>query len=279
MFHWGTSFGFMSAANWDHHNYEPDVTSYDYDAPLTESGALTKKYFAFRDVIRKYRPGVNPPDPPSPLPEIEIPEFGLDKVAGLWTNLPRAFSADNPRNMEQFGQSYGYILYRTTLKSSASGALVLPALRSYARVYLNGKLIGVADRRKKKDRVELAGSANDQLDILVESTGRINFTRELRNERQGMNGPATLAGQELNGWRVFPLPMDHLSKLNFSSAEPSKDSAGPAFYQGHFDLETLGDTFLDTAGWGKAPFGSTAMPSVASGMCDRNGLFMSRLRG
>lgn len=251
MFHGGTSFGFMSGANWDHHNYEPDVTSYDYDSPLAESGALTKKYFAFRDVIARHRPGVHLPDPPSPLPVIEIAEFGLDKVAALWANLPPGSPVANPRNMEEFGQSYGYILYRTTLKSSAAGELVLPALRSYARVYLNGKLIGVADRRKKQDRVQLEGSANDRLDILVEGTGRINFTRELRNERQGMNGPVTLAGQPLSGWQVFPLPMVDFSKLDFTRVEPGGNSVGPAFYQGRFDLETRGDTFLDTTGWGK----------------------------
>ena len=68
MFHGGTSFGFMNGANWDHKNYEPDVTSYDYDSPVSESGALTKKYFAFRDVIAKHRPGVQLPAPPAPLP-------------------------------------------------------------------------------------------------------------------------------------------------------------------------------------------------------------------
>ena len=61
MFHGGTSFGFMNGANWDHETYEPDVTSYDYDAPVSESGVLTKKYFAFRDVIAKHRPGSNDP--------------------------------------------------------------------------------------------------------------------------------------------------------------------------------------------------------------------------
>ncbi len=256
MFHGGTSFGFMSGANWDHNEYQPDVTSYDYDSPVSESGALTKKFYAFGDVIAKHRPGVKFPDPPAPLPVIEIPEFQLDKNASLWDLIrDRAFGdgtlAERPRNMEAFGQSYGYILYRTTLKSSASGDLVLPALRSYARVYLNGKLVGTADRRKEEDRVKVQASANDQLDILVEGTGRINFSTELRNERQGMNGPVMLAGNELSGWQVFPLPMEDFSKVKFAAIDSERGSVGPALYEGHFDLQSLGDTFLDTRGWGK----------------------------
>src|SRR5580698_10102314 len=85
MFHGGTSFGFMNGANWQK-VYEPDVTSYDYDSPVSESGALTRKYFAFRDVIARHRPGVTIPDPPAPLPVIEVPEFELAESAPLWTN-------------------------------------------------------------------------------------------------------------------------------------------------------------------------------------------------
>ena len=250
MFHGGTSFGFMSGANWDHNNYEPDVTSYDYDCALSESGAVTKKYTLFRDVIAKHRLGIDIPDPPGPQPVIAIPEFELDQVAPLWENLPAPISVAQPRNMEAFGQSYGYILYRTTVKSAADGELVLPALRSYARVYLNGELVGAADRRKKQDRVKLQAKANDRLDILVEGTGRINFSVELRNERQGINGRVLLAGRELKGWQVFPLPMDDLSGLRHGFPVAGKP-IGPAFYKGSFDLQSSGDTFLDTRGLGK----------------------------
>lgn len=249
MFHGGTSFGFMSGANWDHETYEPDVTSYDYDSPVSESGALTKKFFAFRDVIAKRSPGVALPDPPASLPVIEVPEFELRDDASLWLKLPEAVNMEQPRNMEDFGQSYGYVLYRAKLRASGNGELVLPALRSYARVYLNGKLMGVADRRKKQDRVKLQWQKGDTLDILVESTARINFSKELLGERQGINGPVMLAGREIRGWQVFSLPMEDLSRLQFAPAE--KVSSGPAFYKGHFDLRTTGDTFLDLRGWGK----------------------------
>ena len=249
MFHGGTSFGFMSGANWDHSTYEPDVTSYDYDSPVSESGALTKKYSAFRDVIARHRPGVELPDPPPPLPVIELPEFQLKQAASLWASLPQPIHAETPRSMEFYGQSYGYILYRTTMKAAGSGELVVKQMRSYARVYIDGKLVGTLDRRKKQDRLQVQVPQDATLDILVEGTGRINFTTELRNERQGINGPVTLGGKDLNGWQVFPLPMDHLSKLHYS--ETALEHGGAAFYRGRFELAETGDSFLDLRGWGK----------------------------
>jgi len=266
MFHGGTSFGFMSGANWDHQEYQPDVTSYDYDSPVSESGALTKKFYVFREVIAKHRPDATIPDPPAPLPVIEIPEFQLEKISPLWgdmfalhetlspstPNFVGAITVERPRNMETFGQSYGYILYHTTVHSAAAGELVLPELRSYARVYVNLNLIGTLNRQKKQDPISVRVNANDRLDVLVEGTGRVNFSPELRNERQGINGPVILAGKELLGWQVLPLPMDDLSTLHFGGPIISRPRAvGPAFYAGHFDLRSVGDTFLDTRGLGK----------------------------
>ena len=250
MFHGGTSFGFMNGANWDRKNYEPDVTSYDYDSPVSESGALTKKYFAFRDVIAKYRPGISFPDPPAPLPIIDVPEFELTESAPLWSNLPTPISVEKPRSMETFGQSYGYILYRTKIKTPIAGELEIHELRSYARVFVNGKQVGVLDRRKKQDHLRIEAGADSTLDILVEGTGRINFTTELRKERQGINGAVNISGKELSGWEVYPLPMDDLSKLSFMKTNVEA-LQGPAFYRGEFDLRDTGDTFLDTRGWGK----------------------------
>jgi beta-galactosidase len=249
MFHGGTSFGFMNGANWEK-AYEPDVTSYDYDSPVSESGLLTKKYFAFRDVIAKHRPGVATPDPPPPTPVIEIPQFELTESAPLWANLPKPVAVERLRSMEAFGQSYGYILYRTKLKDALAGDLVIGEMRSYARVFVDGHEVGTLDRRKNQDRLPLQAHAGSTLDILVEGTGRINFTVELRKERQGINGTVTLAGRELTGWQVFPLPMDDLANLQFHES-PKTATVGAAFYRGHFDLQEIGDTFLDTRGWSK----------------------------
>ena len=137
----------MNGANFAN-GYEPDVTSYDYDSPVSESGELTKKYFSFRDVIAKYRPGVKIPELPAPLSVIEIPEFELKESAALWSHLPDPASVDTPRSMEILGQSHGSILYRTTTKDPVAGELVIHELRSYAGVFVDGKHTGTLDRRK-----------------------------------------------------------------------------------------------------------------------------------
>lgn len=46
-------FTIPAGANGDEDTYLPQLTSYDYDAPLTEAGDPTPKYFEIRDVISK----------------------------------------------------------------------------------------------------------------------------------------------------------------------------------------------------------------------------------
>jgi beta-galactosidase len=84
---------------------------------------------------------------------------------------------------------------------------VIHELRSYPGVLVDGKHTGTLDRRKKDDRLDIEVGAGSTLDVLVEGTGRINFTAELRSERLGINGAVTLGGQKLSGWQVFPLPL------------------------------------------------------------------------
>jgi len=251
MFHGGTSFGFMNGANNDEGGYWPDTTSYDYDAALDEAGRPTKKFAAFREVISRHRPGETLPELPAPAPIIAVPEFELKEVAPLWSNLGKARVAEKPQSMESLGQSYGYILYRAQVKGPASGELLIRQLRDYSRLYLDGKQIGVLDRHLKQDHMPIKlPEGPHQIDILVENSGRINFTKALRDERKGITQSVTLAGHELTGWEIYPLGMADLSSLQFSSADRSA-AAGPAFYRGEFRLDEAGDSFLDMRGWGK----------------------------
>ena len=247
MFHGGTSWGFMNGANNDDNGYWPDTSSYDYSAALDESGRPSKKYFWFREVIAK-RTGQKIPDVPLIPDPIEIPQFSLQQVAPLFTNLPNAVVSEKSASMEIFGQSYGYILYRTEITGPAAGELAIADVRDYAQIYVNGKLAGTLDRRLNQDHLPLRipqGAA--QLDILVENTGRINFTKALRTERKGITRSVHFNGKELTGWQVFTLPMNDLSNLKFDAQQTS----GPAFYRGTFDLSQTGDTFLDLRNWSK----------------------------
>ena len=241
MFHGGTSFGWMNGANSDGHNYEPDVTSYDYNAPLSESGQPTEKYQKFREVIAKVT-GKEPPAIPKAPMASAVPTFKLTSSASLWDNLPKPVHSEELLSMEDVDQAYGYILYRTTASSDTKGDLVLDGLHDYAQVYVDGKLAGTMDRRLKQDRVAVTVKKGDRLDLLVENTGRVNFSKALLGERKGILVSAKLAGVELKGWDICPLPMSDTTNLHWTKDPCS----GPCFYRGAFDADPSSDTFLDT---------------------------------
>jgi beta-galactosidase len=247
MFHGGTSFGWMNGANIEGKKYEPDVTSYDYDAPLDESGRTTPKYALLRDVIAKAA-GVTPPTVPAVAPPISVPAFGLEASVSLWKALPRPVDSQQLLTMEDLDQAYGYILYRTKVAEPVRGELVLDQLHDYAQVYANGILIGTLDRRLEQDRLAVdLKEPNTRLDILVENGGRINFTTAIRDERKGITRQVTLAGKPLTGWQIYSLPMKEPGKLGFAKAACS----GACFYHGSFDIKEAGDTFLYTGNFTK----------------------------
>jgi beta-galactosidase len=246
MFHGGTSFGWMNGANTNGENYEPDVTSYDYDSVLDESGRPTPKYFVFRDLIAKAT-GITPPPVPTVAAPISVPDVAMLQTASLWENLPQPIRSEQVLSMEDVDQGFGYILYRTHVKDAASGDLVLDKVHSYAQVYLDGKMAGVIDRRLGQDRLAISAVAGSRLDILVENTGRVNFGKTIGGERAGITKQVTLAGKPVMGWAIYPLPMTAVGSYSYSK----KACEGPCFYRGSFDLAKTADTFMETSDFRK----------------------------
>jgi beta-galactosidase len=247
MFHGGTSFGWMNGANSNGKNYEPDVTSYDYDSPLDESGRPTPKYFLFRDTIAKAT-GTTPPPLLSVDSAVTVPSFKLTQSASLWDNLPKPTHSEQPLSMEDLDQAYGYILYRATLNGPVNGDLVLDQLHDYARIYVDGTLVGTLDRRINQSSLPLnITRPHPLLDILIENTGRVNFTKVMRGEREGITKEVTLAGKPITGWDIYPLPMLTPDKLNYSDAP----CTGPCLYRATFTVDKPADTFLDTSAFTK----------------------------
>ena len=238
----GTSFGWMNGANSDGKDYQPDVTSYDYDAPISERGEPREKYFRLRDTITRVT-GVEPPPVPTIPSTTTYPIQAVEESASLWDNLPQPISSPRLMTMEEIGQDYGYILYTTHLDASQAGQLVLDGLHDYACVYLDRKLIGKLDRRLNQASVDIPGSQRGQeLAILVENTGRINYNVVLRKETKGISNHAMLANKELTGWSIFSLPMDHPEKLHYHRTS----CTGPCFFRTSLiSPAVVEDTFLD----------------------------------
>jgi beta-galactosidase len=248
VFHGGTTFGFMNGANYsDDAPYQPQTTSYDYDAPVSEGGAAAPKFHLFREIIVKHTGRSTPPVPPVPA-RIEIAEFSLTQSAD-WRDLLGAPVHDQrPRHMEAYGQSYGSILYRAHLTGPVDGELTFGDVRDYATIVIDGKIVGQLDRRLGERSIAIKTPASGAtLEVLVENGGRLNFGKRFIHDIKGVIGPVRVGESEILGWDAFPLPMTDLRALAFSA----KDVEGPAFHRGGFVLERVGDTFLDTRMLGK----------------------------
>ncbi len=249
MFHGGTNFGFMNGANYGGH-YQPQPTSYDYDAPLDEAGRPTAKYFLLRETIEKvlHAGKTLAPVPESP-PAIAVPEIAMHRLASVADVLPRPVESERPLTMEEVGQAYGYILYRTTIDSPITGTLTLHELRDYAVVSVNGARQGSLDRRYHQDSLTIrVTSPRSTLDILVENGGRINYGSELQMNRKGITESVLLNGRPLHHWQIYSLPMDDTLMKSTGAAA---STGFPAYYGGTFTLEKTGDTYLDMRGWEK----------------------------
>ncbi|WPO84366.1 beta-galactosidase family protein [Chryseobacterium sp. JJR-5R] len=251
MFHGGTTRGFMNGANMNKEMpYSPQVSSYDYDAPLDEAGNPTEKFHAFRKVIAGYLPeGQSLPPVPVKKPAIRIPDITLEQYADLFSQLPLPRRSDKPLSFEDLDQAYGFVLYRTRIKKG--GLLKLQELRDYAQVYINGSYKGSLDRRLNQNTMDLTGiSTESVLDLWVENNGRINYGPFLNDNRHGITESVSVDGQEISEWEMYCFPFKNTGKFSFSEKMDMKESR-PVLYKGTFTLQQLGDTYLDMRNFGK----------------------------
>ena len=254
MTHGGTTFGWWGGAN--NPAYSAMCSSYDYDAPISEAGWTTPKYFQLRDLLKQYLPeGETLPEPPAAFPVISVPAITDWKVAPLFENLPEPKQSEDIQPMEMFDQGWGTILYRTTLKEDVKGTLHIDEVHDWAQVFANGKLLGRLDRRHGEFTLPLKETLKKgtQLDILVEAMGRVNFDKSI-HDRKGITQKVEVVNgdqaQELKGWTVYNLPpfYEFVSQKNYQAG---KSVDGPAYYKATFHLDKTGDTFLDMETWGK----------------------------
>jgi beta-galactosidase len=255
MFHGGTTRAFMNGANYkgDSSHYEPQVSSYDYDAPLDEAGNPTAKFHAFRAVIAKYRPASQPlPPVPAAKPSAALPAIQLTRSVSLLDRLPASVASAKPLTFEQLKQAYGFVLYRTTVAGGGSKLLKIRDLRDYAVIMVNGQRVGTLDRRERQDSLRMALPAGPvQLDILVENMGRVNFGEYLLQNNKGITKSVSLGGRELSGWKMYGLPFDQAPAVAKAAATAPTASTGPVLRSGTFSVATPADTYLDLRQWGK----------------------------
>lgn len=255
MTHGGTTFGHWGGANCP--AYSAMCSSYDYDAPISEAGWTTEKYFLLRDLLKNYlAEGEELPEVPEAYPVIEIPEIHFGQVAPLFGNLPEAKTTEDIQPMEQFDQGWGSILYRTVLPQGAKAGdtLKITEAHDWTQVFAGGQLLARLDRRKGENEVVLPElKSGAQLDILVEAMGRVNFDKTI-HDRKGITEKVEVVNgtkkELLKGWTVYNFPVDYafVQQKNYEAGEALE---GPAYYKATFTLDKPGDTFLDMSTWGK----------------------------
>ncbi len=244
--HGGTNFGFTAGANSGGKGYEPDLTSYDYDAPIDEQGRATPKYMALRKLIGSYLPKkVKLPAIPDPVPAMSFPETDLVPFTSVWNNMPEPVLSVQPKPFEAYGQDYGFMLYSTRLTGHKRGKMTVSDLHDYATVFLDGKYIGTLDRRLGINSIELPQADSDfpLLEIFTEGMGRINFAHSMI-DRKGITDRVILNGMTLMNWEVrgFPMSDGYVESLEAAGAEMTRPGV---FFRGTLKLDQTADTFID----------------------------------
>lgn len=252
MFEGGTNFGFMNGSNY-YERLEPDVTSYDYDALLTEDGRITEKYQAFKSIINKYCK-TGECELSSTIKSQSFGSYTVTRSADLFSNLKNlTYPCEShfPLSMERLDQGYGYILYESTIENLSSLEKIrLWKANDRANIFLDDTpIISLYDRELLQEH-EVAATpiSNGKLDILMENMGRVNFTPIMEEQRKGIDGGVQINGHLHFGWNIYPLPMEDLSHIDYSI--PARPNL-PGFYEFKVDIDEPADTFIDMESWGK----------------------------
>lgn len=280
MFCGGTNFGSFSGAN--HCVYRADVpgareryipfcTSYDVDAPVSEDGRPTEKYFALRNVLANHR-GIAEEDLP-PVPE-NLPV----QVAGniRWESSHSVFAPEildtltetkvtsgNVRTMESLGQDYGFVLYTTHIAVSHPDYTYyvrLNGLHDRADIYVDGVYSGTYYRDRDNAPVSFqvpTGHTSVRLDILVENMGRICYGYKMLTEHKGItesvmlgramgDGKPTPVPSIVTGWenRSLPFRYAQVEKAQATTAANEPTGITPHLFHGTFSAKTGVDTLL-----------------------------------
>ncbi|WP_254878838.1 beta-galactosidase [Streptomyces sp. NA04227] len=246
----GTNFGWWAGANRTGTNYKATITSYDYDAPISESGRLTEKFHRIREVLGEYGslpPGPLPADPPH-QPAGKVTTTASVSLLDSLDRLGKPVRSAAPLPMEKLGQPYGVVHYRTTVRGPlGKQQLKVTGLGDRALVFSDGKLLGTLDRTKPDTGVEFAVEGESRtLDLLVEATGRVNYGQEIVDPK-GISGQVMFGPQALFGWENRGMPLEDLSVLRF---KPGGSATAPAFHRATVDVGTPADAFLALPGWG-----------------------------
>ena len=285
MTHGGTSFGHWAGANSP--GFAPDVTSYDYDAPINEYGHTTPKYFELREMMQKYSDKKLPAVPKAPAPIITVPKFELKEFAPFMAAMTKPVNGA-PKTFEEMDMGWGTMMYSTRLPEITSQSVLSGEFHDFAQVFIDKKYIGKIDRVKNEKSLTIpAVKKGAELIIIVEGMGRINFGRAIKDFK-GIVGNVTLTTETDDmemvltpkNWMNVAIPDDYQTAVKaldmvkgvndqvaagkvkgsvpalaftqgYEGSKKLADIMKPGYHRGYFNLKKVGDTFLNFETWGK----------------------------
>ena len=259
MTHGGTSFGHWAGANSP--GFAPDVTSYDYDAPINEYGQVTSKFWELRTMMQKYSDQKLPAVPKPVAPIITVPKFELTEFAPLLQADGKEASGAI-RTFEEMDMGWGTMIYTTRLPEIKAKSILTADFHDFAQVFINGKYIGKIDRVKNEKSLTLPPVSKDaELTIIVEGMGRINFGRAIKDFK-GIVSDLTITSEYDNmetiwkplQWSNTAIANDYDTAVKTLALKPlpaGQDILKPGYHRGYFNLKKVGDTFLNFETWGK----------------------------
>ena len=285
MFCGGTNFGFCNGALVGRYGadkpdapnrYIPFATSYDVDAPITEYGEPTEKYFLCKKVLKAHMEkcgfefsGNDVFSKDNSVKTQKIDKIEFARSADLLDNAERlsykTCISGKPRTFEELGQAYGFVLYSTRVEytDDKPRALTIENLRDRATIYIDGKYCGCYMRDRKCEPVKFTVPKEGvKIDILVENMGRVNYGNRIAEEYKGLCGLVKLDVVEgdgslyrwdytcKSGWTNYSLPLNggDMNKIDYS--KHAKEGR-PTVYEGEFEAIPGVDTFINPDGWGK----------------------------
>ncbi len=286
MTHGGTSFGHWAGANSP--GFAPDVTSYDYDAPINEYGKDTPKFWELRKMMEKYNDGKKMPAvPKAPMPIITVPKFELKEFAPFMAAMTKPVNGA-PKTFEEMDMGWGTMMYSTRLPEITSQSVLSGEFHDFAQVFIDNKYIGKIDRVKNEKSLTIpAVKKGAELIIIVEGMGRINFGRAIKDFK-GIVGNVTLTTETDDvemvltpkNWMNVAIPDDYQTAVKtldmvkgvndqvaagkvkgsvpalaftqgYEGSKKLSDIMKPGYHRGYFTLKKVGDTFLNFETWGK----------------------------
>lgn len=245
MFIGGTNFAFTSGAN-HYEKFAPDVTSYDYDALLSECGDTTKKYYAIREVIGKHLKKTLPEVPKNREKKAygKIKAVGSCQMLKKLDELSEPIVCETPKSMEDLGFGYGYVVYKTKLnREYVNSTISFESIGDRAQIYVNDEFFGNVYVNDAPYEVTFSAKSGDILYVVCENMGRTNFGSKMMR-RKGIAGRCLIDNKLHFRWECYHLPMENLQNITFIE---DVSRQGETFYKFVFDIDDEPrDTFLRT---------------------------------